>query len=64
MSAVVSKTGLEDITPNTVLESFQDTFLEDGEAGDPLGKFLFHNQETLPYSWGFQSCSMSEPDQA
>lgn len=53
-----------DITPNPILESFQDIFLEGGEAGDPLGKFLLHDQETLPCSQGFQSYSMSGPDQA
>lgn len=54
-----------DITPNPILESFQDIFLEGGEVGDLLGKFLLHDQETLlPCSQGFQSYSMSGPDQA
>lgn len=50
-----------DVTP-AVLESFQNTFLESGKAGDPLGKFLSNDQEILPSSWGFQSCSASGPD--
>lgn len=32
-----------DIIPNPVLESSQDTFLEGGKAGDPLGNFLLHD---------------------
>lgn len=53
-----------DINPNPILESFQDIFLGDSEAGDLLGKFLLHDQETLPCSQGFRSYSMSGPDQA
>lgn len=37
-----------DITPRRCLETFQNTFLEGGEAGDPLGKFLSNDQEILP----------------